>query len=141
MRGAPGGRPLRPRRDITWRRLAPGPGPRFTPRDPPDGDVATYLRRTMGFDMWPYRCRVRLHAPATQITGHIDGIVTPIDTHTCRLELATDSFALVALVLGMLDVDFEVESPPELTPHLRNLSRRFADAGDCLANGVSGGFH
>ncbi len=82
----------------------------------------------MGFDMWPYRCRVKLQAPATQITGHVDGIVTPIDEHTCRLELASDSFALVALVLGILDVDFEVESPPELTTHLRKLSRRFADA-------------
>jgi hypothetical protein len=33
-----------------------------------------------------------------------------------------------SLVLGILDVDFEVESPPELTTHLRKLSRRFADA-------------
>jgi len=103
-------------------------GPCFTPRDPPDGDVAAYLRRTMGFDMWPYRCRVRLQTPATQITGLVDGIVTPIDAHTCRLELASDSFALVALVLGMLDVDFKVESPPERTTHLRKLSHRFADA-------------
>ncbi len=78
--------------------------------------------------MWPYRCRVVLHAPATQITGHVDGIVTPIDEHTCRLELASESFGLVALVIGLLDVDFEVESPPELTTHLATLSRRFADA-------------
>lgn len=103
-------------------------GPRFTPRDPPDGDVAAYLRRTMGFDMWPYRCRVTLRAPATQITGRVEGIVTPIDDQTCRLELASDSFDLVALVIGMLDVDFQVESPRELADHLRKLSHRFTNA-------------
>ncbi len=104
-------------------------GPRFTPRDPPDGDVGAYLRRKMGFDMWPHRCRVRLHAPAAQITGRVGGIVTPIDERTCRLELASDSYDLVALVVGMLDVDFDVESPHELAGHFRKLSHRFADAG------------
>ncbi len=38
-------------------------GPRFTHRPSPDGDVATYLRRTMGFTMWPYRSVMRVHAP------------------------------------------------------------------------------
>jgi predicted DNA-binding transcriptional regulator YafY len=103
-------------------------GPRFTPREPPDGDVAAYLRRTVGFEMWPYRARLRLYAPASEITGRIDGIVTPIDEQTCLVELASDSFELVSLVVGMLDVDFEVESPPELARHLRKLSDRFGNA-------------
>lgn len=103
-------------------------GPRFTPREPPDGDVAAYLRRTIGFEMWPYRCRVKLHCPAAQITGRVDGVITPIDDHTCLLELASDSFDLAALVVGMLDVDFEVEHPPELAQHLHKLSHRFAAA-------------
>ncbi len=79
--------------------------------------------------MWPHRCRVRLHAPAAQITGRVGGIVTPIDERTCRLELASDSYDLVALVVGMLDVDFDVESPHELAGHFRKLSHRFAGAG------------
>jgi predicted DNA-binding transcriptional regulator YafY len=103
-------------------------GPRFTSREPPDGDVAAYLRRSLGFDMWPYRSRVTLHCPAEQVTGRVDGIVTPIDDHTCLLELASDSFDLATLVIGLLDVDFEVDSPPELAEHLRKLSRRFATA-------------
>jgi hypothetical protein len=57
-----------------------------------------------------------------------DGVVTPIDEQTCLLELASDSFGIVALVVGTLDVDFEVESPPELARYLRKLSERFADA-------------
>jgi predicted DNA-binding transcriptional regulator YafY len=103
-------------------------GPRFTHREPPDGDVAAYLRRTIAHDIWPYRSRVRLHVSASQINGRVDGLVIPIDDHSCLLELATDSFDLVALVVGMLDVDFDVESPPELAQHLRKLANRFATA-------------
>lgn len=103
-------------------------GPRFTHRDPPDGDVAAYLHRKMGFEMWPYRPKVRVHAPAAEITGRVNGIITPIDDQTCLLEVAGDSYELAALVVGMLGVDFEVESPPEFADHLRALSERFANA-------------
>jgi len=103
-------------------------GPRFTHRPSPDGDVAAYLRRTMGFTMWPHRCLVRVHAPAEDLAGRVEGIVTPIDEHTCRLEMGTDSYALVALVIGMLNVEFEVESPPELATHLHTLAGRFLRA-------------
>ena len=51
-------------------------GPRFRPREPPDGDVTAYIRRTMGFDMWPYRSRLRVHAPASEVSGRVDGVVT-----------------------------------------------------------------
>ena len=119
----------------TWRtfrvdRMTPRTpnGPRFTHREPPDGDVAAYLRRAVGFDAWPYRSRVRVHAPAAEIDGRVDGIVTPIDEHTCLLEIASDSFELAALVIGMVGHDFEVESPPELAEHLKNVARRFTRA-------------
>ncbi|WP_019926289.1 YafY family protein [Nocardia sp. BMG111209] len=105
-------------------------GPRFTHRPPPDGDVVAYLRRTMGFAMWPYRSVLRVHVPAEDLAGRIEGIVTPIDEHTCRLEMGSDSYALVALVVGMLDVEFEVESPPELAAHLRALAERFTRAAN-----------
>ncbi|MFI7626050.1 helix-turn-helix transcriptional regulator [Microbispora rosea] len=103
-------------------------GPRFTHREPPDGDVAAYLRRTIGRDIWPYRCRLTVHAPAARIAGRVDGVVTPIDDDSCLLELASDSLDLVALVVGTLGVDFDVQSPPELARHLRTLSGRFARA-------------
>ncbi|RKT85224.1 Predicted DNA-binding transcriptional regulator YafY, contains an HTH and WYL domains [Saccharopolyspora antimicrobica] len=103
-------------------------GPRFAHREPPDGDVVAYLRRTVGFEMWPLRSQLLVHAPAEDVEGRIDGIVTPVDESTCRLELASDSYDLVALAMGMLDVDFEVESPPELAEHLRKLGNRFTNA-------------
>ncbi|MFD4403111.1 helix-turn-helix transcriptional regulator [Nocardia sp. NPDC058499] len=96
----------------------------FTHRPSPDGDAAAYLRRTMGFAMWPYRSVMRVYVPAEDLAGRVDGIVTPIDEHTCRLEMGSDSYALVARVMSMLDVEFEVESPPELVSHLQALADR-----------------
>ncbi|MEN3536810.1 YafY family protein [Microbispora sp. ZYX-F-249] len=103
-------------------------GPRFAHRDPPGGDVAAYLRRSIGHEIWPYRSRLRVYAPASRVAGRVDGIVTPVDDDTCVLELASDSLELVALAVGTLGVDFDVESPPELARHLRTLSARFARA-------------
>ncbi len=42
--------------------------------------------------------------------------------------MGSDSYALVALVVGMLDIEFEVESPPELAAHLQALAGRFTRA-------------
>ncbi len=103
-------------------------GPRFTHREPPDGDLTAYLTRTMGRELWPYRARLRVAAPAEEIRGRVDGDVTPIDDRSCRLELASDSFDLIAFVVSTLDVPFTVESPPELVERLRTLSARYADA-------------
>ncbi|NBH08990.1 YafY family protein [Amycolatopsis sp. SID8362] len=103
-------------------------GPRFSPREPPDGDLAAYLKRTMGREMWPLRARLKLFAPASELAGRVDGELTPSDAETCRLELASDSYDIVAFVVGMLDVPFEVESPPELADRLRELSARYAAA-------------
>jgi predicted DNA-binding transcriptional regulator YafY len=103
-------------------------GPRFTHRPPPDGDLTAYLTRTMGRELWPLRAVLKIHAPAAELAGRVEGEVTPIDARTCRLELASDSFDLVAFVVGMLDVPFEVESPPELIERLRVLAARYVAA-------------
>jgi hypothetical protein len=54
----------------------------------------------VGSATWRYRARVRVHAPAT---------VTP---------------QMLAVCLGMLDVDFEVDGPPELVEQLGTLADR-----------------
>jgi predicted DNA-binding transcriptional regulator YafY len=103
-------------------------GPRFAHREPPDGDLTAYLTRTMGREMWPLLARLKVYAPASELAGRVEGSLTPIDSRTCRLELAADSYDIMAFVVGMLDVDFEVESPPGLAERLRTLSGRYADA-------------
>lgn len=76
-----------------------------------------------GYDPGP-----SVDARAEDLAGRVEGIVTPVDEHTCRLEMGSDSYALVALVVGLLDAEFEVESPPELVTHLQVLAGRFTRA-------------
>ncbi|GAC1372781.1 MAG: YafY family protein [Actinomycetota bacterium] len=100
-------------------------GPRFSPREPPGGDVAAYVSQRLGIAMWPVHARIRLHAPAERIAGRTMGIVEPVDQQACFLTLGGESVPMLALIVGMLDVDFDVIEPPELIHHLRRLADRY----------------
>lgn len=56
------------------------------------------------------------------------GVVEPIDAEHCVLVTGADSLDTVAAYIGMLMMDFTVESPPELIPRLRLLSERYRRA-------------
>ena len=105
-------------------------GPRFAPRDPPDGDVATYLLRGVGSATWRYRARVRVHAPAAAITGRLPPavLVEVVDEHTCIVNVGSDTPQMLAAYLGMLDADFDLMEPPELVEQLRTLADRYRRA-------------
>jgi len=105
-------------------------GPRFVPRDPPGGDVATYLLRGVGAAMWRYRARVTVHAPAAAIAGRLPPavLVEAVDEHTCIVNAGSDTPQMLAAYLGMLDVDFEVSESPELVEQLRKLADRYRRA-------------
>jgi predicted DNA-binding transcriptional regulator YafY len=105
-------------------------GPRFTPRDLPDGDIATYLLRGVGSATWRYRARVRVHAPAALIAGRLPPavLVEAADEHTCIVNVGSDTPQMLAVHLGMLDVDFEAVEPPELVEQLRTLADRYRRA-------------
>ncbi len=105
-------------------------GPRFTPREPPDGDVATALLRGVGAATWRYRARVTVHAAAAAIARRLPPavLVEPVDEHTCIANVGSDTPQMLAVYLGMLDVDFEVNEPPELVEQLRALADRYGRA-------------
>ncbi len=105
-------------------------GPRFVPRDPPGGDVATYLLRGVGAAMWRYRARVTVHAPAAAIAGRLPPavLVEAVDEHTCIVNAGSETPQMLAAYLGMLDVDFEVSESPELVEQLRKLADRYRRA-------------
>jgi predicted DNA-binding transcriptional regulator YafY len=105
-------------------------GPRFAPRDPPDGDVASYLLRGVGAATWRYRARVIVDAPATVIAGRLPPavLVEAVDEHTCIVSVGSDTPQMLALYLGMLDADFEVGEAPELVEQLRTLADRYRRA-------------
>jgi predicted DNA-binding transcriptional regulator YafY len=122
------------RRD--WRtfrvdRLAPRvpTGPRFAPRDPPDGDVARYLARGVTTATWRYRVRVTVSAPAEHVAERLPpGIpVEPVDGTSCVATLGSDSPQMLAAYLGMLDADFRFDAAaaPELAAHMDVLAERY----------------
>ncbi|SEL83184.1 helix-turn-helix transcriptional regulator [Nonomuraea pusilla] len=99
-------------------------GPRFAPREPPDPDVASWMERRLGHEMWPYRGRFLLRAPAERVAGRTSGTVEPVDERTCVLTLRGEEPRAMAIVVAFLDVDFEVLEPAELRDELRALGRR-----------------
>jgi predicted DNA-binding transcriptional regulator YafY len=105
-------------------------GPRFTPREPPEGDVAAYVARGVGSATWRYRAKVRVHAAAAELSKRLPAAIEiePIDEHTCILGIGTDTLHMVAVYVGMLDADFEVIEPPELIDALRRLVERYQRA-------------
>ena len=105
-------------------------GPRFVPREPPGGDVVTYLQRGVGSATWRYRARVRVHAPATLVAGRLPPavLVDAVDEHTCIIDAGSDTPQMLAVYLGMLDEDFEVDGPPELVEQLATLAARYRRA-------------
>ena len=108
-------------------------GPRFTSRQLPDGDAALHVLKGTGAATWRYRAEVIVHAPAASVIPRLPPAVTvdPIDERTCRIHVGSDTPHMLALYLGMLDADFEIENKadhPDLVRHLSNLAARYHHA-------------
>ncbi|WP_371778670.1 helix-turn-helix transcriptional regulator [Streptosporangium subroseum] len=107
-------------------------GPRFTPREMTDGEVADHLSHGLATATWRYRARVTVRAPAAEIAGRLPAAITiePVDHNTCVIDVGSDTPHMLALNLGMLDADFRIDesASPELAEHLRMLSARYARA-------------
>jgi predicted DNA-binding transcriptional regulator YafY len=113
-------------------------GPRFVPRDPPDGDVATYLLRGVGAATWRFRARVTVHAPAAVVARRVPPavLVEAVDEHTCVVDVGSETPLLLAVYLGMIGADFEVAEPPELIEQLRVLADRYRRTSAGLRTGA-----
>lgn len=111
-------------------------GPRFNPRQPPEGDAAAHVLRGVGSTAWNHQARVRLRAPASTIAERIPataGMLHPEGEESCVLETGGDSLHNLAGFLGTLDVAFEVIDPPELRDLLAALAERFGAAAQANA--------
>lgn len=106
-------------------------GPRFTAREPPEPDAATYVARRLSSAAWGPQARIVVHEPAASLRARLWsgwGEVEPRDADTCVLTVGGQSVPALALHILALDVDVEVEEPPELVGHLRLLARRLEHA-------------
>jgi predicted DNA-binding transcriptional regulator YafY len=106
-------------------------GPRFTPREAPDGDVAGYLSRGVSTTAYRYQARITVHAPATAVAERITptvGVIEAIDAQTCLLHTGSNSLDELALYVGLFGFRFEVHEPPELIAHIRDLAGRLTES-------------
>jgi predicted DNA-binding transcriptional regulator YafY len=107
-------------------------GRRFAQRQLPDDDPAAYVLRGVSMS-WPYQATVIAHANAETILTRLPQqlVIEPMDEHSCRVQLSSDTPQVLAAWLGMLGADFDIENPerhPELVEHLRQTGERYQRA-------------
>lgn len=112
-------------------------GIRFAPRQPPPGDFAGYVSRSVAYSPYPHQAVVTVHAPVESVAERIPatvGTLEAIDPRTCLLHTGGCSLDTLSVYLALLGFDFEVREPPELSTRIRELAGRFSRAtqGDAL---------
>ncbi len=104
---------------------------RFTPRPPPDADLAAYVTRSVSSSTHSTPASVVLHASLATLSDRLPRYVGSLESLAatrCRLTVVTHSVDSVAVWIAMLGVEFEIENPPELRDRLRQLAERLERA-------------
>ena len=105
---------------------------RFDPVPLPGGDYTAFALRSIAASGWKVHARLRIASPAERVVARINptvGVVEAIDADTSVLVTGADSLETIAAYIGMLGMDFTVDSPDELVPHLLRLADRYRRAG------------
>ncbi|WP_182379982.1 WYL domain-containing protein [Nocardioides sp. WS12] len=115
---------------VDWLTLRLPGGRNFTPAPLP-GDLTELVVREVARTGWAVHARLVIDAPADDVLARINpavGVVEARDDGRSVLVTGGDSLEIVAVWIGMLGLDFTVESPPALVDHLRVLADRYARA-------------
>jgi predicted DNA-binding transcriptional regulator YafY len=106
-------------------------GPRFTPRDPPGGDAAAYVSRSVSSAPYRYQARIRLRLPASAAAERLPPTVGHLQAdseNTCILHTGAESPDVLAIYVAILGAEFEILDPPELAEHILALAGRLTRA-------------
>ena len=104
---------------------------RFEPVALPGGDYTAFAMRSIAESGWKVHARLRIAAPADAVLArihHAVGVVEAVSDSESVLVTGADSLDTIAAYIGMLGMDFTVESPAELRPLLRTLGELYARA-------------
>lgn len=92
-------------------------GPRFTPRELSDEDVARLTSMSISTSVYRVQGRFVLQAPAADVQEVVPptaGVVEAIDDQTCRLIVGSPSLEQLAVWVGLLGFEFTIEEPAAL---------------------------
>jgi predicted DNA-binding transcriptional regulator YafY len=106
-------------------------GPRFIPRDPPGGDAAAYVSRSVSSAPYRYQARIRLYVPAKVAAERLPptvGHLQPDGEHACILHTGAESPDVLAIYVAVIGTEFEILDPPELAEHILALAGRLTRA-------------
>ncbi|KQZ10693.1 DNA-binding transcriptional regulator [Agromyces sp. Root1464] len=104
---------------------------RFEPVALPGGDYTAFAMRSIAESGWKVHARLRVAAPADAVLArihHAVGVVEAVSDSESVLVTGADSLDTIAAYIGMLGMDFMVESPDELRTLLLTYSERYARA-------------
>jgi predicted DNA-binding transcriptional regulator YafY len=103
----------------------------FAPRLVPGGDYTAFTMRRVSVTGWNVHARLRVDAPAAAVLDRIHpgvGVVEEVSDTQSVLVTGADSIPTIAAFIGMLGMDFSVESPDELRAELRRQGERYLRA-------------
>jgi predicted DNA-binding transcriptional regulator YafY len=115
---------------VDWLTLRIPGGAPFRPAPLP-GDLTELVVREVARTGWSVHARLVVDAPASEVLARINpavGVVEPLPDGRSVLVTGGDSLEIVAVWIGMLGLDFTVESPAALVDHLRVLADRYGGA-------------
>jgi predicted DNA-binding transcriptional regulator YafY len=96
-------------------------GARFRPREIPGGDFVAWIRDRLAAVPNRHAVSVLLHAGAERVRPVAGqwATVEEITDDTCRMRMSVDDLIWPVMLLGVIGVDFTVESPDELRARAR----------------------
>jgi predicted DNA-binding transcriptional regulator YafY len=106
-------------------------GARFAPRQPPEGDFATYVAKSVSYAPYRYQAKIMFHASVEAVAERIPaaaGILEAIDDHACVLRTGGCSLDTLSIYIALVGFEFVVHEPPELVERIRWLAERFTRA-------------
>src|SRR5262245_48513308 len=107
------------------------PGVRFTPRPLSDEEAQEMVARGIPPEARAHQARVIVAAPAEELVerfGRWLVSVEPIDDSTSVITMGAERVEDLAIYLGMLGADFQVNDQPELLAQLELLASRYMAA-------------
>jgi predicted DNA-binding transcriptional regulator YafY len=105
----------------------------FTARALPPGGAEAFLRKSIGYEPYRHRARIRMLAPIEAVQRHLPpafGLLEAEGEDSCVLSIGGGCPEGLSLYIAATGFEFEVLDSPEMVERLRKTSERLARAAE-----------